>query len=154
MKASDFISESFNSDVAGKVVRKSNDLFVTQATIGNRDIKFTAASDSGPEKSDSLNNWEIDFRETSQTRGDTYGKSGSGNELQVFSFIIESIKLFISMYAPDSISFTSDKSDRSRSTLYARMANRIKIPGYHVEQKPGSSGYDLFYILRDKAKQE
>ena len=143
MKAFEVLNEVFDSDVNGKVVRKTNNSFITKATVGERDIKFQAMGADG--------DWECDFIEQSPTKGDTFGKSGSGNELQVFSFVIESLKLFISMYAPDQVMFTSDKSDGNRSQLYARMARRVKIPGYHIEQGDrGAAGYDVFKIIRDK----
>ncbi len=136
------ITEVFNSDVKGRVVKRTNSSFITRATIGNRDIKFQAVGHEA--------DWEVDFIEQS-SKGDTFSKSGSGNELQVFSFVIESLQLFISMYAPDQVAFTSDKSDGNRSKLYARMAKRVSIPGYHVEHSDrGPAGYDIFKIIRDK----
>ena len=144
MKATEIIvSEAFNSDVKGKVIRKTNDIFATEATIGNRIIKFTAGNHHG--------NWDIAFIESQSDKGYTFSKTGSGNELQVFSFVIESLKLFVSMYAPESVSFTSDKSDRNRSKLYNRIASRVELPGYHLEtDSKFSSGYDVFHIIRDK----
>lgn len=143
MKAIDIINEVFDSNVPGKVVKRTNSSFITKATIGNRDIKFHASGYEG--------DWEVDFVEQSPTKGDTFGKSGSGNELQVFSFVIESLKLFISTYQPQQVMFTSDKSDANRSKLYATMAKRVKIPGYHVEvTDAGMAGYDMFKIIRDE----
>lgn len=141
MRAKDFITEVFNSDVPGKVIKSTNTHFVTRATIGDRDIKFTAVGESGE--------WEIGFVEHSAKASNTFSKTGSGNELQVFSFVIESIKLFLSQYSPDAAVFTSDKSDVNRSALYAKMAKRIKVPGYKVIQEPAAGSYDLFKIVRD-----
>lgn len=141
MKASDFIlSEAFDSDVKGKLIKRTNDLFITQATIGNRIIRFQADYYNGE--------WGIAFVEKGP-KGDTFGKSGSGKEMQVFSFVIESLRLLIAIYTPETIYFTSDKSDTNRSKLYRRIAARIKLPGYHLEVG-ASSGYDEFYIRRDK----
>lgn len=136
------ITEVFNSDVKGKVIKRTNNSFITKATIGDRDIKFQAAGNDG--------DWEVDFIEQS-SKGDTFSKTGSGNELQVFSFVIESLQTFISMYAPAQVAFTSDKSDGNRSKLYNRMAKRINIPGYHIEHSDrGPAGYDIFKIIRDQ----
>lgn len=144
MKATEFIiSEAFDSDVKGKVIRQSNDVFATKATIGGREIKFQASNHHG--------DWDIAFVENQPEKGYTFSKTGSGNELQVFSFVLESLKLFISIYSPDSVSFTSDKSDRNRSRLYNRIASRVTIPGYRLETDDKfSSGYDVFHIIRDK----
>jgi hypothetical protein len=143
MKATEILNEVFDSNVPGKVVKKTASSFITKATIGNRDIKFQAAGHAG--------DWEVDFIEQSPKRGDTFGKSGSGNELQVFSFVIESLELFISLYSPAQVMFTSDKSDTNRTKLYKRMSKRVKIPGYHIEiADRGSAGYDIFKIIRDQ----
>ena len=145
MKASDFIiAESFDSNVQGKLVRATNDLFTTKATIGNRDIVFNAVShgdDSGA--------WEIEFTEK-QPGNVTYGKSGSGNEMQVFSFVIESTKELIARYKPSEINFSSHKADGNRTALYQRMLSRIKIQGYSPAPVIPGEHTDFFSIVRDK----
>ena len=145
MKISDFsLIESFDSNVQGMLVRATNDLFTTKAEIGNRTIIFNA---SGFEE-DSKFKWEIEF--TEKTTGNiTYGKSGSGNEMQVFSFVIDSIKELISRYNPDEITFGSHKADNNRSSLYKRMATRIKLPGYHLADVESDSYTDIFSIVKD-----
>lgn len=140
MKIKDVLTEIFNSDVAGQVIRKTANSFVTKATIGDRDIKFQASGADG--------DWECDFIEQS-SKGDTFKKTGSGNELQVFSFVIESIKLFIASYSPDQLIFTSDKSDGNRTKLYSNMSRRVKIPGYTIRQESNNPYYDTFKIVRD-----
>lgn len=147
MKAKDFISEVFNSDVKGQLVRATNDLFATRAEIGGRTITF---SGSKYDANNGLETWEVAFMES--TPGNfTYGKSGSGQELQVFSFIIESLKELVSRYSPEVIEFTSDKADGNRSSLYKRMATRIKIPGYHLAPVDSVGPSDYFRIVKDKS---
>ena len=119
------LHEVFTSDVKGSVVRRTPDVFVTEAFIGSREITFTA--DRFTEY------WEVGFIEKAPGKRTTYGISGSGNELQVFSFVIESMKLFISLYSPEKIIFSADKDDRNRGRLYLRMLQRISIPGYKIE---------------------
>jgi len=136
------LDELLNSNVSGKVIKQTENVFITSAEIGNRTIRFSADS-YGPEQ------WEIAFLEQSSSKGDTFGTSGSGNELQVFSFIVESIKLFISMYAPAEIYFTSEPSEGSRSKLYARMIKKISVPGYTNSVVP-NTGNHHFQIIRDK----
>jgi hypothetical protein len=153
MKASEFsLTESFDSNVRGKLVRATNDLFTTRATIGNRDIVFNASMYERGEMDPTLPSaevWEIEF--TERTPGDiTYGKSGSGNEMQVFSFVIESIKELIARYSPQELEFHSHKADGNRSALYKRMLNRIKIPGYSANEVMSGSTSDIFRIVRDK----
>jgi hypothetical protein len=148
MKASDFVKESFDSQVQGKLVRATNDLFTTRATIGNRDIIFNATCYL-PDEQRKNGSWEIEF--TEKTVGNTtYGKSGSGNEMQVFSFVIESIKELIARYTPLEIQFSSHKADGNRTKLYQRMAARIKLPGYKLMPIDSSGVDDHFTFTRDK----
>lgn len=148
MKASDFISESFDSEVQGKLVRATNDLFTTRATIGDRDIIFNAVCHQ-PDEARQNGKWEIEFTEKG-AHGSTYGKSGMGNEMQVFSFVIESTKELIARYAPAEIIFSSHKADGNRSGLYQRMLNRIKVPGYKPAPVTSGEHTDFFSIVRDK----
>lgn len=149
MRARDFsLSESFDSNVRGKLVRATNNLFTTSAEIGNRTIVFNAAQFDEGMDIDPASAWEIEF--TEKTPGNvTYGKSGSGNEMQVFSFVIESIKELISRYHPDALVFGSSKADGNRTSLYTRMLGRIKIPGYHVDDTESSNYTDMFRIVKD-----
>lgn len=141
MKISDVLFEVFNTDVPGKLVKRTADTFITKAWIGNREIKFTAYGNH--------DEWEIIFTEKTPTGGYTFKKTGSGNELQVFSFVLESLKLFIEMYSPGTITFTSDASDENRTGLYTMMSRKVKIPGYKVKitNNPGGR-FDEFTIYR------
>lgn len=144
MKASELITEVFNSNVRAKLIKNNANAFIVKARIGDRDIKFTAAGGAG--------DWEIDFIEQHPEKGDTFGKTGSGGELQVFSFVIDCVKELIAIHQPDRVSFTSDKSDANRTKLYAKISRKVKIPGYHVDVGAAEiSGYDRFSIIRDGA---
>jgi hypothetical protein len=143
------IDEAFDSEVKGNVIRATNDLFTTAATIGNRKIVFNASAyhRGADENSDTV--WEIEF--TEKTPGNvTYGKTGSGNEMQVFSFVINSVKELIARYNPAEIEFGSSKADGNRSALYNKLINRIKIPGYHPADVASDTYTDVFRIIRDK----
>lgn len=140
------LDESFDSDVAGKITRATNNLFTTEATIGDRRIIFNS---SAYERGDNDTVWEIEFTEK-KPGNTTYGKTGSGGEMQVFSFVINSIKELISRYNPAEIEFGSHKADGNRSALYQRMINRIKIPGYHAADTVSGEHTDIFRIVRDK----
>jgi len=148
MKLSEFsLLESFDSNVQGKLVRATNDSFTTKADIGNRTIVFNAAAYI-PDEARTGGEWEIEF--TEKTPGNaTYGKSGSGSEMQVFSFVIDSIRELVSRYSPDEIIFGSHKADNNRSSLYKRMAKKIKLPGYHLADIASDSYTDKFIIVKD-----
>ena len=140
MKAIEIVNEVFNSNVPGKVTRKTATTFQTRATIGERDIIFDGEGRDGE--------WEVAFTENHPKTGSTFGKTGSGNELQVFSFVLESLQLLISIYSPVSVEFTSEKSDGNRSQLYSRIARKVKVPGYHLDVEDRVHR-DLFRIVRD-----
>ena len=149
MRATEFITEVFTSNVSSEVVRATPDLYTTKATIGGRVIVFNAAQFEN-EHGESI--WEIDFVEYEKNGIDaTFGKTGSGSELQVFSFVIESIKDLIATYHPDELIFTSSKADKNRTKLYQRMMNRVKVPGYHAAPVYVSGEYadDYFKIVKD-----
>lgn len=146
MKVKDIIGESFDSDVDGKIVIAGPSYFHTKADIGSRTILFSAATSPAGD-----NYWEIEFLETTK-KGQTFTKSGSGNEMQVFSFVIESIKEFVSRYHPDVITFNSHKADQNRSKLYARMMKRVPsvLPGYRAAPVSSTYSSDTFTIVKDK----
>jgi hypothetical protein len=149
MRATEFITEVFTSNVSSEVVRATPDLYTTKATIGGRVIVFNASQFEN-EHGESI--WEIDFVEYEKNGIDaTFGKTGSGSELQVFSFVIESIKDLIATYHPDQLLFTSSKADKNRTKLYQRMVNRVKVPGYHAAPVyvSGEHSDDYFYIVKD-----
>ena len=142
MKIRDIIlNEIFDSTVSGNLVRATSDLFTTDAIIGNRKIVFNAAEFDG-------NKWEIDFIEKQQGSM-SYGKTGSGSEMQVFSFVIDSIKELISRYHPDEISFSAHKEDGNRSALYKRILGKVRVPGYHLSEIVPGEHADIFRIVRD-----
>ena len=142
MKIRDIIlTEIFDSNVSGNLVRATSDLFTTEATIGNRKIVFNAAEFDG-------NKWEIEFIEKHQGSM-SYSKTGSGSEMQVFSFVIESINELISRYHPDEITFSSHKADGNRTDLYKKIVRKIKVSGYHLSEIVAGQHADIFRIVRD-----
>jgi len=141
----DLIRESFDSEVPYTVVRATTELFTTKTVINGRNIIFNSAGYN------TANGriWEIEFSERSVDRGTTFGKTGSGGAMKVFSFVLQSITELISRVNPEIITFSSHKADGNRSKLYQRMLNQVKIPGYRsVEMQPGDNA-DYFQIVRN-----
>jgi hypothetical protein len=142
------VDESFDSNVPYTVVRASNDLFTTRATINGRVITFNAAEIESGDGGD----WEVDFSEKATSGvGTTFAKTGNGGEMQVFAFVLTSIKELLSRYKPNMIGFSSHKADGNRTKLYQRMMQKIKIPGYSPMDIPSYDGEadDKFAIVRD-----
>jgi hypothetical protein len=121
---SDEISESFNSHQNINVAFSGSEEFITVRTIGDREIRFVASLILH-------NDWDIEFLETRGKSGNSHGKTGEGFQMQVFSFVLSSIKLFVKKYNPVCFEFTSAKADGNRTRLYKSIANKIKIPGYY-----------------------
>lgn len=112
------IQELLNSKVAYDVIKDNATTFRTVAKIGDRLITFTAFKEDE-------NEWDIAFYESEDIHSAvTYRKTGSGDELKVFSMVIASFKEFMDRYSPEIITFTADKDGESdtRAKLYARMA--------------------------------
>ena len=152
MRATEFITEVFTSNVSGQLVRATPDLYTTKAIIGGRTIVFNSAQYDDDE---GRSVWEIDFTEYEKNgTGTTFRKTGSGGELQVFSFVIESIKDLIARYHPDQLTFTSHKADNNRTKLYQRMLNRIKVPGYHAAPVDSGEYDDYFKIVKDNLSED
>ena len=136
------LTESFDSQVQGTVIRATDSLFTTKATINDRIITVRASKYDDGEQTV----WEVLFDSTKDGKT-TVKKTGDRSELQVFSFVIETIKELISRYQPDRIEFTSSKADENRTRLYARMASRIHLPGYHPAKVVIGDGTDDFFSI-------
>ena len=59
--------------------------------------------------------------------------NSKGLEFQIMSFVKKSFIEFIERYSPLEVKFTSDKSDKARSSLYARM----------LKSSASKAGYDF-----------
>jgi len=150
MKAEE-ITETLDSSVKGELIRATNSFFSASSAIGDRKITFNATI-YNPEN----NSWEIEFIERTP-KGPTYSPTGSGNGLQVFSFVVECVKEVISRYHPNEIVFNSHKADKGRSKLYTRMLDRMNklnaLPGYSFNPTTdinSTKSSDVFRIVKDK----
>lgn len=138
------ITELLNSKVQYEIIEDQDYVFATRAKIGDRLITFYA----GCEEDDGV--WEIEFKEsTIAGKGSTFDLTGSGNELEVFSMIKDSIKELIAKHNPEKIVFIADKSKGStkRADMYARLLKRFNPSGYVFDRHDES---DYQYGARDK----
>ena len=144
MRIREVISEAFDSNVDYSVVRATNDLFTTKAIINNRTIIFN--SQGSDEDNEVV--WEVDFYEKSPGKM-TYGKSGSGGEMKVFSFIINSLKELAERYNPDTVKFSSHRADENRTKLYHRMISKIAPTiGFRLDNVTASYADDIFTLKK------
>lgn len=114
------IAELLNSKVQYEVLLDTSDEFETQATIGNRVIKFEANRQNDDE-------WDIEFQEYSEQHpGGTYGKTGAGGELEVFAMIKASIEQLIKTHGATDLHFTASKQfDDKRAVVYDKLVKRF-----------------------------
>jgi hypothetical protein len=162
MRASEFINESFDSNVPIEIVSQSRINFRTTANIEGRQIVFNADWLSVPTGS-----WELKFAEIVNKKysvsdrvanllaGDkdktyqdiSFDVTGSGSQMMVFSFVIESIKKFVSIYHPKLFFFEAIK-EGNREKLYAKMASRIKIPGYELTDIGKEDNNTKYFVIK------
>lgn len=143
------LTEILNKKVDYEVVKSTSDTFKTRATIGDREIVFTAYPVEDGEGTES---WEITFGEKLKNGMTTFDQTGSGNELEVFSMVKDSIMEFINIYSPQTITFTADKDNNgaknNRAELYSKLISKFKAPNYEVDRKSLGQGADIFRIVR------
>lgn len=148
MRANEFLNESLTSNIPYKIVNADNNAFSTIAWFdSSRSVTFNANSMEVFGKPD---HWEVEFYEEKLgKRGLTFAKTGSGSELQVFSFVIKSLTEMIERYNPEVIRFGSDKSDENRTRLYKRMVDRFAPKlGYELDRLLSRTRDDMFVIKR------
>jgi hypothetical protein len=132
------------------VTHATANAFEARAEIGDRGISFNAQTVDGEEP----DVWEVEFSEhaTLKTKviklNQRYTKTGSGNELEVFSFVLAALREFVERYSPAKVLFTSEKADENRTSLYMRLAKRFKLSGYEVASISTIGDADQFEIVR------
>jgi len=140
------ITEILSSTVPCEVVEENDEHFVTKAKIGGRWIYFATECLSKKQK-----HWEAAFSQQVGKDDFDFGLTGSGNELEVFSMVKDSMLAFIKKYEPWTIDFIADKDGgkkkNARGNVYEKLVNRFKIPGYKMERKSGASK-DYFTLTK------
>jgi hypothetical protein len=123
------IQELLNSKVDYEVTKQNASTFKTLAQIGDRWITFIATKEDEDV-------WDLAFYESENWNAPlTSAKTGSGDELKVFSMVMASIKEFLDRYSPNTVIFTADKDDGSetRAKLYGRIASKY-LKGFTGEK--------------------
>lgn len=148
------LQELLNTDVSYKVVRASSGSFKTRATIGKRDILFTASKNEHNENG--LESWTLEFEQISVDatgrKEATFRKTNGGKQFQVFSMIRASIEEFMQRYHPEEIRFSAEKDDDgddTRPQVYKRLLAKA-LPKYELVDEDDSYG-EVFFVYRSKA---
>lgn len=131
--------ELLNSTVPHKVATEASDSYEEEAIINGRKIVFSATTDYHEQK-----DWEVAFFEMKKGR-QFVKQTGSGGELQVFSFVFDALRRFIYGYDPKAFHFSADNKEPSRVKLYTAFAKRIKYDNYeHTMETLHGSTYWLY----------
>lgn len=147
MKISEILCEAFDSKVDYDVVKQTSDLYRLEAEINGRKIKVTFSKSVG-------NSWDFEFAEQQGTKWTT-AKTGSGGELQVFSFVKQALIEFIEIYHPEFIEFTAFEEDGSeRGRIYEKFIKRLKLPDYVLDVGKSRSRNDTYFTLKRKTVTE
>jgi hypothetical protein len=147
------LQELLNSDVKYKIVRASSGSFKTRATIGKRDILFTASKN---DHTDGLDSWSLEFEQISVDatgrKEFTFRKTNGGRPLEVFSMVKASIEEFLQRYHPEEIRFSAEKDDDgddTRPQVYKRLLAKA-LPSFELVDEDDSHG-EVFFVYRSKA---
>jgi hypothetical protein len=135
------INELFDRPARWKITRERDDELTYRSTIDGKSllVVFNTFSDD---------NWETSFVVDGK-----FKTTGGGDEITVFSTVLDIMADFINRVAPGSISFTAfkDGSSDSRSKLYDRLIKRFASKhGYRMTDKDEVGGRYIDYELTRK----
>lgn len=125
--------ETMSTSVPYEVQARSRS-FHTRATIGARDILFTAHWTSDH---DGLSTWLIEFEElatgSTDRLGSTFGRTRGGHALEVLSMVRASIEELVQRYHPDELRFSAETEggDQTRVKVYKRLMAKA-APTYQL----------------------
>lgn len=82
----------------------------------------------------------------------TYGKTGQGNQSEVFATVVAVLKAFYREFDPLRVMFTADKGDTgmdgSRASLYTSMVKRMFKPSQYDIKIDDQATFDQFTITK------
>lgn len=135
-----------------------NDLHDYKVTVDN-DESFEAMFDANGRRIEvQLNRipraadvWEFSFHQVIDhgdgTETVTHDVTGSGDEFRVLGTAFKIASEFAKKHRPDVITFTSEKTDRSRTSVYARLVDRFFKTGWKKDLDKKSSDYRDYFTL-------
>lgn len=159
--------ELFDNPAQFKVVAANNDEVFMQSTLSDQTVLKMAFHQVRP------NRWKFAFTRHTPKPGimnrmrsavgmepkvsaGSYGKTGQGNQAEVFSTVVAALKQFYSQYDPLQLSFTADKGDAgvdtSRSSLYASMVRRTFNRQQYDIKIDDEAGFDQFTITKKETR--
>jgi hypothetical protein len=141
------LRELLNTVLPYDVTVDEGDRWRAEFQAGDRTIRFSAEAFDD-------DNWEVSFGE--RREGDpswqlSMDVTGSGQATAVLATVAAILRDFVQERSPDSIAFTSEKSDRSRTSVYARILRRFaEDAGWTYELDKTASDYRDYFTLRPR----
>lgn len=150
------LTEILDQKVQCKVTANNPVVFRTSAVIGDRVIEFECSKTYDRDYEDC---WDAHFQEKAQgSSKQTFGVSGSGNELQVFSMVRDSFAQFMEVHKPQAVRFSAAKDagqdGNSRGNLYARLLQRFAAASGYQFSREDSGGKDEFLLVRQEQPEQ
>lgn len=150
MRATEFVTEVFQPSKFKKNdwewEMQYDDVAMASFRIGGHVFYWTASTQSNPTK------WTIQFR--IDRRGsigpdaDLFGMTGTGNEIEVMSTVVDITRTFLQQYGDkvEELAFSSKEDSRTR--LYMRMVKRL-LPTWDLYTRPDKENGGLEFHLTD-----
>jgi hypothetical protein len=115
------LNELFNQPTKWDYI--TNDKTIVEAKFFINDMRYTFAARTV----DTDTMWEVEF-----TIGlpDSFGKSGTGHQQQVFATVFDIMKDFIKQHSPEVMVMTAEEPNRMK--LYLRMF-KVLLPNWRIE---------------------
>ena len=112
--------------------------------IGDRLLQFEAAR--------SGETWEVSFGQKMPNGALKYQLTKTGDEIQVFSFIVSAMRSFVKKYQPKRIQFSVRKIEGSRASLYRKLVDRFLKDSYWKQEYEIGLGSAEKYVQFDLIK--
>ena len=118
-----------------KIAEQTKSFYQVEFTAGKREIRFIAQNESLEYGDEDDGEWMIEFGETTSDGSVAHGKTGSGNEFEVFATLKSILVDFIEKRNPTAILFSADKDKKNnRARVYAKMFQKNLPAGWHLEK--------------------
>lgn len=138
------VLEVLNSSVDIKTYRNSGDIVNAIFEVDSKVYRFIASLING--------RMGVSFSLLDDEEGPIHTTTGTGNQYQVMSTVVELTKRAISELKPNTIEFSTEDQSEGRKKLYARISNIIgKEMGYDLNTTP-TPGSDIFIMTKRKSK--
>lgn len=145
------LTELFDTKVPYRVTVNTEKKWAAKAEINGRTIEFEAEKHFG-----NKNNWDFYFSEHKDGEI-SMGRTGSGGELKVLSFVKTCMKEVIDLRKPDNIFFSAHKDkegeekkaedrDESRGNVYEKLCKLFRTQ--YTYKRESKRIKDLFHMTR------